>query len=232
MAKIDFLIDKKDNNEYVRDQVAAILAIEKENQKILAVAAGKDPALWDFSVFIERAKPWELLSELDGTEAGELSPGLVNVFFESDNFDNAGSNLIETQNSQGRILIDCYGFKNSKNEEDPENPGEFLLLAGDEYASYEVDRVARLCRNILMAGPYTYLGFDRGQIVQSRAIIRREKFFPDQRQEGAENIIGERLTLRVNYIEQSPQSQLEVLDILIAQCKRTETGEVYFDYEA
>lgn len=224
--KITTLIDKQDNNEIVRDQVAAILAIEKANQVALATTAGKpDPEDWDFDVTIERSRPWQLLSDPDGTEQGDLKKGLVNVYFESDSFDNPGSDLIKNQNVKGNITIDCYGFKNtSKNGA--------VVTFGDELSSYEVDRVSRLVRNILMAGEYTYLGFARGQIVQKRFIIRREKFKLDQTVTGAENVVGERLTLRVDYIEFSPQAELETLDLLITDCERSDTGQIYFKYQA
>lgn len=233
-ARIENLIDKKDNNELIRDQIAAILAIEKENQKTLAQGAGQNPDLYDFKVTIERARPWFSESNSDGTENGELKNGLVNVYFDSDNFDNPGSNIIETQNAKGNFILDCYGFKNSKRN------GNSITEYGDEYSSYEVDRVSRLVRNIIMSATYSYLLLGRTafpdninlQIVQKRYIIRREKFFPQQNGENSENIIGERLTLRVDYIENSPQENLEVLETLITQCSRGEDGEVYFNYEA
>jgi hypothetical protein len=226
MAEITTLIDKQDNNEIVRDQIAAILSIEKTNQIQLATDAGKpNPLLWDFDVFIERAKPWESLSKSDGSEDGELKNGLVNVYFESDNFDSPGSDNIQTQKVRGTFFIDCYGQKSAV-----DTAG--VISAGDELSSYEVDRIARLVRNILMAGQYTYLGFDRGQIVTKRFIIRREKFFPDQRQDGFENVIGERLTLNVEYIETSPQAVLEILNTLITQCTRSSDGKILFEYQA
>lgn len=233
-AKILTLIDKKDNNEIIRDQIAAILAIEKENQKILADADNQNPDLYDFKVTIERARPWLSESNSDGTEKGDLKLGLVNVYFDSDNFDNPGSEIIKSQNVKGTFNIDIYGFKNAK------VVNNTITEFGDEYSSYEVDRVSRLVRNILMSGTYTYLFLGRSayptqpslQIVQKRYIIRREKFFPQQNGENSENIIGERLTLRVDYIENSPQEGLEVLETLITECKRGASGEIYFEYEA
>lgn len=232
--RIDILIDKQDNNEKIRDQIAAILAIEKENQKVLAVADGKDPNLYDFNVTIERARPWLSESNSDGTEKGILSKGLVNVYFDSDNFDNPGSEIIYSQNVKGTFIIDVYGYKNT------ERSGNNITKYGDEYSSYEVDRVSRLVRNIIMSGTYTYLFLGRTaypnnkdlQIVQKRYIIRREKFFPQQNGENSENVIGERLTLRVDYIERSPQEGLEELETLITQCTRGEDGTIYFEYEA
>ena len=224
-ALITTLIDKQDNNEIIRDQIAAILAIEKENQKILAATDGQDPNLYDFVVTIERSNPWLLLSENDGSIKGDLENGLVNVYFESDNFNNPGSDTIKTQNVKGNFIIDCYGAKNTD-----ENNGN--IKNGDEYSSYEVDRITRLVRNIIMSSQYHYLGFNRGSIVQKRYIIRREKFLPSQAGETSENVIGERLTLSVDYTEFSPQYQPEIIETFITDCTRGSDGELYFKYEA
>ena len=113
-AKITTLIDKQDNNEIIRDQIAAIIAIEKTNQVALATTAGKpDPTLWDFDVYIERKKPWEALSNSDGSEAGELSNGLVNIYFELDSFDLPGGDLIQTQ-KLGAISFLIVTLKNQR----------------------------------------------------------------------------------------------------------------------
>ena len=232
-ALITTLIDKKDNNEIIRDQIGAILAIEKENQKILAIADAQNPDLYDFAITLERSNPWLAMSNTDGSEKGDLKNGLANVYFESDNFVNPGSNVIKTQKVTGTFILDCYGFKNTD-----ENGGN--IKNGDEYSSYEVDRVTRLVRNILMSSMYTYLLLGRTkypvekdlQIVQKRYIIRREKFIPSQAGENSENVIGERLSLNVDYIEWSPQFIPGVLETLITECTRSSDGQVLFTYEA
>lgn len=232
-AEILTLIDKQDNNEIIRDQIGAILAIEIASQKALAVTAGKtDPDEWFFDVTIESTKPLEVLSDPDGTESGEIKKGLANVFFESDTFDNPGSNVIETQNVNGNFIIDCYAHKNSTFDSTDDDS---IIDNGDELASREADRIARLVRNILMSGVYTYLKLGRDaalQIVQKRYIIKREKFAPEQQNPALENVVGCRLSMRVDYIEFSPQTTLETLDTLITQCTRTSDGKILFEYEA
>lgn len=232
-ANISVLIDKQDNNEIIRDQLGAILAIEIANQRALAVLDGKtDPDEWFFDVTIESVKPLEVLSDADGVESGEIKKGLVNVFFESDNFDNPGSNVIQTQNVKGTFIFDCYAHKNGTIDN---NNDDEIIANGDELASREADRIARFVRNIIMSAAYTYLklGSDTGaNIVQKRYIIRREKFAPEQQNPALENVVGCRLTLRVDYVEFSPQNVLETLETLITECTRDSDGKIYFEYEA
>ena len=215
---IDTLIDKLDNNEIIRNEIAAILAVEIANQRALAVLASKpNPDDWFFNVYIERAKPWEISTESDGTEGGQMP--LVNVFFDNDVFDNKGGNVVEEQKTKGTFFVDCYGFK-SRSVADG---------AGDELSSKEADRIARLVRNILMAAVYTYL--NQRTIVTSRFIMRREKLQPDIRQEGFENIIVARITVNVDYNEFSPQATAEQLETLFSEVKLSDTGQVLFDLE-
>jgi len=144
-ALLTALIDKDDTNQIVRDKIAVILAEEIANQRALAVLASKpNPDDWFFNVYIERAKPWEIETDNDGTEGGQLP--LVNVFYDNDVFDNKNSNTVEKQRTKGTFFIDCYGFKSRTSAD-----------AGDELSSKEADRIAKFVRNILMAGVYTNL---------------------------------------------------------------------------
>lgn len=214
IPKITTLIEKQDTNEIIRDQIAAILAIEVENQRQLAISQLKNPDDFSFSVFIERSRPWE---------SREMP--LVNVLFDNDRFDNKGSDIIKEQKAVGTFYIDCYGKKAA----DETN-------TGDELASKEVDRIARLVRNIIMAGEYTYLGLGYRELgtgnnlVFKRYIMRREKFMPNINQDGYENIIACRLILEVEYKELSPQAIPVDFELMILQCKK-EDGQVYFTAE-
>lgn len=222
-AKIETLIDKQDNCEIIRDQIAAILAIEIGNQKSLADTQGKNIEDFDFDVYIERSRPWELLTSEDGDEIGQMP--LVNVVFDNDTFGGRNSNKTERQRAVGTFYIDCYAHKNKTKN-----------MAGDEATSRESDRIARLVRNIIMSAHYHNLGlgfaeFGTGQnIVFSRQITKREKFVPDIKNESFENIIGSRLTLEVEYDEFAPQFILQDFDLLYFKCtKDTITGQIYFD---
>ena len=84
------LIDKQDNFEVIRDQIAAVLVAETANQMQLATNAAKDPQGWKLRVFTERSNPWE--QWLNG--ATDKSP-LVNVWYDNSNFDQKASNISE-----------------------------------------------------------------------------------------------------------------------------------------
>jgi len=215
-ALITGLIDKLDNNEVVRNKIAVILATEEANQRTLATAASKNPDLWKFSVYIERAKPWEVLTDNDGDEIGEMP--LVNVSFDNDNFDNKGSANLQIQKTRGTFYIDCYAHKNKT-----------VSLSGDEATSKEADRIARLVRNIIMHGAYTYL--DLQGVVTKRMITRREKLQPDIRQEGLENIVVSRLTLDVEYDELASQTSPVTMEQVFGQSKVSDTSKVLFDVD-
>lgn len=214
-AKITTLIDKQDSNEIIRDQIAAILAIEITNQQTLAIAASRDPDDFSFSVYIERSNPWV---------SNEMP--LVNIIFDNDRFDNKNSNRIDRQRAVGTFHIDCYAKKDTTDNN-----------TGDELSSKEADRIARFVRNIIMSGQYIYLALGHNDlgvgnnIVTSRYIMRREKFQPDIRNEGYENIIACRLTLEVEYDELSPQVEMEDFELLINSCTRSDDDKVYFSTE-
>jgi len=231
-AEITTLIDKQDNNEIIRDQLGAILAIEISNQRALAVTAGKpDPDEWFFDVSIESTKPLESLTDSDGNESGEIQKGLVNVFFESDSFENPGSNVVQSQKVKGNFIFDCYAHKNSTVDQ---NDNDSIIDNGDELSSREADRIARFVRNIIMSAQYTYLqlGRENANIVQKRYIQRREKFAPEQQNPSFNNVVGCRLSLNVEYVEFSPQTVLDTLDTLITQCTRSSDGKILFEYQA
>jgi hypothetical protein len=216
-AIITTLIDKEDTNEIVRNKIATILAVEIANQKALAVTAGKpNPDDWFFNVFIERARPWEVLTDNDGSEIGEMP--LVNVMFDSDSFDNRGSANLNQQRSKGVFLIDCYAHKTATSAN-----------AGDELTSKESDRIARLVRNILMFAGYTYLEL-RG-VVERRYVNKRDKLQPDIRQEGFENIVVTRISFEVDYVESTTEATPEVLENVFGECTLSDTGQVLFEVD-
>jgi hypothetical protein len=223
IARIETLIDKQDNFEIIRDQIAAILAIEVSNQVELAKIAGKNIEDYDFDVYVERSRPWDVNTNAEGNQCGALP--LVNVLFDNDNFSGNNSNKTERQRAVGTFYIDCYGAKNKN-----------AKMSGDEASSKESDRIGRLVRNIIMSAKYNslalgYAEFGQGNnIVFSRQIMKREKFLPDINNKNFENVVGTRLTLEVQYDEYAPQYEPTELDLLYVKClKDSVTGQIYFE---
>lgn len=227
-ARLTALIDKQDNNEIIRDQIAALLAVEEANQRTLAIAASQDPNNYKFDVYIERSRPFEsLTAKGDGSEIGQMP--LVNILFDNDVFDNKNADQTQKQRVKGTFFIDCYAQKNRT-----------ALMMGDEATSKESDRIARLVRNIIMSAEYYQLGLGHKEygigknIVFKRYVMRREKFFPSDREgQVFENVIATRITLEVEYNETSPQINTRDLDLLITTCRKDEiTGQIYFEVKS
>ena len=220
---IDSLIDKEDNFEIIRDQIAAILTLEIDNQQKLAKAANKkNPKLWDFRVFTERANPFEEWRDVDPSTGIDESP-LINVWYDNGSFPMNKGNVVERQAHEAVYNIDCYGVGFSG-----DNPagGHFL---GDKEAALETQRAVRLVRNILMAADYTYLGL-RGTVwrrwPQSITV-----FQPQIDGRPVTHIVGARIALRVEFNEFSPQITPETLEGVTVDVKRTEDGEIVLTAE-
>lgn len=213
---ISTLIDKQDSFEIIRDQIAAILAIEVASQMQLATDGGKDPNDWKLRIFTERSNPWEQLLN----EQSDQSP-IVNVWYDNSNFDPSGSNIVERQKTEGVFNIDCYGYGMSKDD------GGTGHVPGDKEAALEVQRALRLVRNILMAGEYTYLSL-RG-LVWQRWPQAVTVFQPQIDARQIQQIVGARLAFRVVFNEFSPQVEAETLELLSVDVIRAEDGEIYFE---
>lgn len=213
------LIDKFDNFEIVRDQIAGILKLEVISQMALAVLAAKDPDDWKLRIFTERSNPWE---ELLNAPVTDKSP-IVNIWYDNSSFDESASNIMERQMAEAVFNIDCYGYGVSA---DIPAGGHTL---GDKEAALEVQRALRLVRNILMAAEYTYLGL-RGLVWQRwpRAIT---VFQPQQDGQQVQQVVGARIAFRVRFNEFSPQVPEETLELVAVDVKRTEDGEIVLEAE-
>ena len=210
------LIDKQDNFEIIRDQIAAILVAEVANQMQLATNAAKDPQDWKLRIFTERSNPWE--QWLNGQT--DKSP-LVNVWYDNSNFNQKASNISERQNSVSIFNIDCYGCGESKN-----NPGGGHF-AGDESAALAVQKAVRLVRNILMASENTYLQL-RG-LVWQRWPQSIATFQPQIDGNQVQKVVGARIALQVDFNEFAPQYQPETLEYVAIDVKRVEDGEIVLE---
>lgn len=216
MTAIDTLIDKVDNSELIRDQIAAILVTESASQQALAVAASRDPAPWKFRTFVERSDPW---AEWMDDAPADTSP-IVSVRFDNSSFDGAASDVVQRQKAVGIFNIDVYGYGVSADSSGGHVPGDMV-------AAFECQRAMRLVRNILMAGTYTYLGFARGALVWKRWPQSITCFQPDKGEKAMQQVSGARLALEVHFSESSPQVTGVTLETLTATVKRASDGLVY-----
>jgi hypothetical protein len=207
------LIDKKDSFELVRDSIAAILATEAASQKALATAGGKNPALWDFKVYLERSNPIDNFA----TES-DLTP-VVSVSYEQGDFDGMKSDMIETQSHIATYNIDCYASGKSGDS----GSGH---VNGDQIANEAVQRIARLVRNILMSPAYYWLNL-KGT-VGSRRITRIAIQQASKGHDSTINVAVARVVLQVRMTETSQQytgQPLEYTSVVI------NNGEVQVDLD-
>lgn len=217
---IDTLIDKQDNFEVVRDQIAAILAAETINQQALAIQAAKDPDLWKFSVYTERIIPWEsLIDQSTGEITGDMP--LINVWYDNGTFPGSGGDTVERQTHEGIFNVDCYGAAITR---DIQGGGH---KPGDEEAAFEAQRIVKLARNILMAGINAYLQL-RGTVGQ-RWTQSITPFLPQQNDRPVQNIMAVRLALRVRFNEYSPQATPTDLEEVAIEIKRAEDGKIIIE---
>jgi hypothetical protein len=208
-AQILDLIDKQDNVEIVRDQIAAILTVELANQKTLSGGVPQP------QVFVERSNPWGQF-----IEPASVMPSLINVWFDNESFDESTSNVVERQKCVATINVDCYGAAASVDDGDPAGGHQ----PADLQAALEAQRTVRLARNILMAGAYTYLGL-RG-LVWKRFPQTISMFQPQIDNHAVQRVVGARLALQVQFNEFSPQVTGEPLETLMIEVLRKETGQL------
>jgi hypothetical protein len=204
------LIDKKDNWEIARDEIAAILKKETLNQQQKATEAGKDPDEWKFQVLIERTRPFEFEKEND------LEVPRVVVSFESLSFsDNSGVSLTQFARAVYNIDIFCSGTAVKK------SAGS---TAADYLSTIALQRIMRLIRNIFYSVPadasvagedYTYLNL-RG--VVGLCEITNMSVFSSKYDENGRVISAGRISFEVSMREdalEGPYNNLELIQMLM-----------------
>jgi len=218
VTTVDTLIDKLDTFEIVRDQIGAILVENVAAQKILAAAAGEDPALWDLLVFVETSKPFEIY--LNDPPPSPGAPPIVNVWYQAGRFEPGKSDPIERQAHAATYNIDVYGFASATVDRDDATQH----VTGDYGAALAAHRGVRLVRNILMAGVNTYLQL-RG-VVSGRWPGSIQSFTPQITDDAALRVVGMQLALDVGFNEFSPQITPGVLDEVGVQIFRDGDGKL------
>jgi len=221
------LIDKQDNFELVRDEIAAILSVETVNQQALAILAEKDPELWKFDVYKERSRIWESLTIVEAPVAP-----VINVWFESENFagDQSFNALLQTA-EPGIFNIDIFTVAlNEKNVGDG-------YISADRQSVMDAQRIVRLIRNILFSVPvdttepgndYKYLNL-RG-VVGHRKINNVVMFQPDYDKQ-AVTIAAARIVMGVKYIENSLEAANNPLELLQTDLTTTTGGQVICEFD-
>jgi hypothetical protein len=178
---ITALIEGKDNIEVIRDQIAAILSLELQNQKKMAEEAGReDPAQYDVRVFVENSRPYEMRDRKSPVR-------LMNVVLPKANL--VSGSRAGSQKETAVFWIDCAAAGNGAASQWNEKSAVCRAWA-----------VCRLARNILMSDAYLYLGL-RG-VAGSRAVTAMEAGMPQSGDMGeAVQFAAVRLTLEVQFAE-------------------------------
>ncbi|GHV90451.1 hypothetical protein AGMMS50268_09540 [Spirochaetia bacterium] len=200
-AQITELIESPDTIEIVRDQIAALLSLELQNQYQMAVvAAVPRPQDYNIKVYVENSRPYDI-----GTE--QIS--LINILLPKVTAP-LSNPRIGKQKEQATFYVDCAADGNAS--------GNFR---DDKSATFRAWKIMRLVRRIIMSEQYAYLGL-RGT-VSSRTITTMESGTPGNQVALAVTVI--RSTLVVDFVEGAiewPSVILEGIDYDV----NAETGQV------
>jgi hypothetical protein len=193
--RINELINEPDNIEIIRDQIAAILSLELQNQSTLAREA-ELPDYKDFNipVYVENDRPYEASGNAPVTRLiNVLLPKLIVPKINARSGD---------QKETATIHIDCVACGN-----------DFGGFRDDRSAAIRAWKICRLARRILMSDAYMYLGM-RG-VIGSRAVVSMESGSPPDRQDDGSAAFAffiVRIALEVTFVERSIAAQNEILE--------------------
>jgi hypothetical protein len=200
-AYITELQNEPDIVEIVRDQVAAILSLELQNQHTIAQNQhAVDAKDYNIPVYVENGRPYEAQDD-------KPIMRFVNILLPRVAVPEANPRMGK-QKEQATFFIDCAAYGNDS--------GNFR---DDKSAAFRAWRVMRLVRRILMSDYYTYLGM-RG-IVGSRVITMMEAGTPEKPEldrESALSYVIIRATFEVQFLERSIEAggpPLELIDFEI-----------------
>ena len=214
---LDYLINKQDNIEIVRDRIGYILLEEVANQQTLATAEGLDPDDYKMRIFVEAFNPIEQFLNAPT----DTSP-LIDIWYDNDTFDLSASNVSNRQKTDAVYNIDCYGYGESTETVEGHDPG-------DRSAALESARAARLVRNILMATDNIYLGLRK--IVWRRWLLTRNAFQPERGTNSVQKVLGTRLRFGVQLNETVQEPSLSRLNYVAVDFHRADNGQLYFSHD-
>lgn len=212
------LINKTDYFEQVRDKIATILATNTALQQALATAQSLDPEDYRFRVFSERSNPWDVFLY----EGANFAP-VVNVYFDSANFDLNKSNLSDRQFAISQINVDVFAYAQSEETQTGHAPG-------DEAASRACQATARLIRNILMHDDNKYLGLQG--IVSKRWVSSISAFMmPHDAPLAIQQVKGSRITIEVDHNETVDLEDEVICEIVNVKIYTAVDGEIMAEIE-
>jgi hypothetical protein len=187
-AQITELIESPDTIEMVRDQIAALLSLELQNQYLLAIEkSAPRPQDYDVKVYVENSRPYDAASE---------QIYLINILLPKITVPTSNPR-IGKQKEQATFYIDCAADGNSE--------GNFR---DDKSSTFRAWKIMRLVRRILMSDQYAYLGL-RGTVT-SRTITVMEAGTPNT--QAAQAITVVRSTLLVDFVEGAIEGPFVILE--------------------
>lgn len=180
-------IEDPDGFELVRNAIGQILVEEMASQRAQAIAQSIDPTPWDIPIFLERTHA------LDALNAGVEIP-VINVWYDNSNTEGAKSNSANQQ-SQSVFNVDCIASVKTKETATGQ-------ISGDEATQYEVHRIARVARQLIMHPKWIVLGLNN--VVGRRWMGTRQAFQPNSGQMPVNNVSGCRIQFYVSHKETVP----------------------------
>jgi hypothetical protein len=180
------LISEPDVVEIVRDQVAAILSLELQNQyKLAQEKKVPRPIDYHIKVYVENSRPYE-------SETAEDLLAFVNVTLPKVDVPRGNSRMGD-QKETALFHIYCAACGN--------NTGNFR---DDKSSAIRAWKVMRLVRRILMADAYMYLGMRK--TIGQRHIFLMEAGTPPAPEKSALAYTVIRASLEVSFVERSTEA--------------------------
>ena len=174
---------KPDNIEIIRDQIAALLALEFESQYTIANEQSvSNKADYKVTVYVENDDPLQYIDNI--TPDANPFP-CVNVSIDSSDGDK-GTASVNKQTRIGQFFLDVYATGNTKSVEDM-----------GKRASLKAWKTARLVRRILRAEPNTFLRL-RG--IVGKIDWKMQGYSPDD-EKSAIRVKVVRITLGIDFVE-------------------------------
>lgn len=210
----------------VRDQIAAILLANFNNQRLLAEADHDDPKPYDLRVFLERSDCRGEFTSRDEDEptasAKRDRRSIISISADGTSYDKKRSSPSERRQADGIYLLDFYSMGISQDSSDG-------FVPGDKAAVNEVLRVFGLADRILAADVNVSLGM-LGVVGTAwmHKFNMMELSSDDRDRPQVERVAVGRAELHVSFNEFSPQYQAQPLELISAAVLRKETGEIYF----